>query len=130
MVSRYPACVRDFGVRKLGHEGALTFVAKPSAVSNVFKTLFYAAFFLFASVVNLCYDFFMKTPMIIQFYIHAAEEGGYTAEAVEYSIHTEGDTLDETVHNIQEAVECHFGEDEAKRSSFPIMVNFALPATV
>jgi len=70
----------------------------------------------------------MKLPNILQFVIQVAPEGGYTAEAVGYSIHTEGETLDETVQNINEAVECHFSEVETKKSSVPIMVNFALPS--
>lgn len=69
----------------------------------------------------------MKMPSILQFIIQTAEEGGYTAEAVGYSIFTEGETLDETVLNINEAVECHFGEEKIKKHSVPIMVNFALP---
>jgi predicted RNase H-like HicB family nuclease len=72
----------------------------------------------------------MKTPTILQFYIQATEEGGYTAHAVEYAIHTEGDTLDETVLNIKEAVLCHFEKESASKFSIPISVNFALPATV
>jgi predicted RNase H-like HicB family nuclease len=70
----------------------------------------------------------MKTSNIIQFFIQTAPEGGYTAQAVGYSIYTQGETLDETVQNIKEAVDCHFGEDSAKEFSTPIMVNFALPA--
>ena len=70
----------------------------------------------------------MKMPNILQFIIQTAPEGGYTAEAIGYSIHTEGNTLDETVGNINEAVECHFGEEEIRKHSVPIMVNFALPA--
>lgn len=66
----------------------------------------------------------MTIPTILQFSIQASEEGGYTAQAVGYSIYTEGETLDETVHNIQEAVLCHFGEEETKTSPVPIMVNF------
>lgn len=71
----------------------------------------------------------MKTSNIVQFSIEADPEGGYTAQAVGYSIYTQGETLDETVRNIQDAVECHFGDDEdvATRLSIPIMVNFALP---
>ncbi len=69
----------------------------------------------------------MKMPNIIQFFIQTSEGGGYTAEAIGYSIYTEGKTLDETVSNIKEAVECHFGEDEKSSRSLPIMVNFALP---
>lgn len=70
----------------------------------------------------------MKIPNILQFIIQTAEEGGYVAEAVGYSIHTEGETLDETVFNINEAVECHFSEEKTKKCSVPIMVNFTLPA--
>jgi len=71
---------------------------------------------------------YMKIPNFIQFFIQKAEEGGYTATAVGYSIYTEGETLDETVRNITEAVECHFGEDEVKSYNVPIMVNFAVPS--
>ena len=70
----------------------------------------------------------MKMPNVIQFFIQKDEESGYTAEAVGYSIYTQGETLDETVLNIKEAVECHFGEDDRKESSLPIMVNFAVPS--
>ena len=69
----------------------------------------------------------MKMPNVIQFFVEKEEEGGYTASAVGFSIHTEGTTLDETVQNIKEAVECHFGEDNIKRVSMPILVNFAVP---
>jgi predicted RNase H-like HicB family nuclease len=70
----------------------------------------------------------MKIANIIQFFIQVDPEGGYTAQAVGYSIYTQGETLDETVRNIKEAVECHFGENKTKGLSVPIMVNFALPA--
>ncbi len=50
----------------------------------------------------------MTTPNIIQFFIQTEPEGGYMAQAVGYSIYTQGETLDETVRNIKEAVECHF----------------------
>jgi len=69
----------------------------------------------------------MKNSNIVQFYIQIAPEGGYTAQAVGYSIYTQGETLDETVQNIKEAVECHFGEEKTKEFSTPVMVNFALP---
>ena len=69
----------------------------------------------------------MKMPNVLQFFIQNSSDGGYTASAVGYSIYTQGETLDETVLNIKEAVECHFGEDSVKTNSMPIMVNFALP---
>jgi predicted RNase H-like HicB family nuclease len=70
----------------------------------------------------------MKKPSILQFSIEDSEEGGYTAQAVGYSIYTQGETLDEIVSNIKEATECYFGEAEKNTNSVPIMVNFALPA--
>ena len=70
----------------------------------------------------------MKKPRILQFFIQDAEEGGYTAQAVGFSIYTQGETLDEVVQNIKEATECYFGETEKNTNPVPIMVNFALPA--
>ena len=37
-------------------------------------------------------------------------EGGYTASALGYGIHTQGESLEELRRNIREAVECHFDE--------------------
>ncbi len=37
-------------------------------------------------------------------------DGGYTASALGYGIHTEADTLEELRNNVREAVECHFDE--------------------
>ena len=37
-------------------------------------------------------------------------EGGYTASALGYAIHTQGDDIDELRANVKEAVECHFDE--------------------
>lgn len=48
----------------------------------------------------------------IIFLMEEALEGGYTARAIEESIFTEGDTLDETKKNIKESVECHFDADK------------------
>ena len=50
----------------------------------------------------------MKKPSVLQFMIHKAEEGGYYAEAVGYSIYSQGESIDETVANIRDAVKCHF----------------------
>ena len=70
----------------------------------------------------------MNIPYVIQFFIEKALEGGYTASAVGYSIYTQGETLDDTVHNIKEAVLCHFGEEKISANALPIMVNFAVPS--
>ena len=37
-------------------------------------------------------------------------DGGYSASALGYDIHTEGDTLEEVRTNIKEAVDCYFDE--------------------
>jgi len=39
-------------------------------------------------------------------------DGGYTASALGYGIHTEADTIDDLRHNVREAVECFFDENE------------------
>ncbi len=41
-------------------------------------------------------------------------DGGYSASALEFGIHTEGETIDEVRSNVREAVECHFDEGEAR----------------
>jgi predicted RNase H-like HicB family nuclease len=46
--------------------------------------------------------------MRIKVVIHEAEEGGFWAEVpVLPGCYSQGDTLDETVANIREAIECH-----------------------
>lgn len=37
-------------------------------------------------------------------------DGGYSASAVGYGIHTEGETVDEVRRNVREAVECYFDD--------------------
>lgn len=37
-------------------------------------------------------------------------DGGYTASALGYGIHTEGDSLEEIRRNVKEAVECYFDD--------------------
>ena len=46
------------------------------------------------------------------FLVESAPEGGYTARALGYSIYTEADTWDELKVAVQDAVRCHFDEDE------------------
>ena len=41
-------------------------------------------------------------------------DGGYSATALGYGIHTEGETLDEVRGNVREAVECYFDEPAAR----------------
>ena len=37
-------------------------------------------------------------------------DGGYSASALGFGIHTQADTLDELRRNIKEAIDCHFDE--------------------
>ena len=37
-------------------------------------------------------------------------DGGYTASALGYGIHTEGDSLEELRRNVREAVDCYFDD--------------------
>lgn len=37
-------------------------------------------------------------------------DGGYSASALGFGIHTQGDTLDELRDNVREAVGCHFDD--------------------
>jgi predicted RNase H-like HicB family nuclease len=70
----------------------------------------------------------MKGHRILQFVIEKEENGGYSAKALLFPIFTEGETLDEVVKNIYEAVDCHF--DDKKETIPPVLVNFELPALV
>jgi hypothetical protein len=51
----------------------------------------------------------------ILFLVDEADEGGYTARAVNESIFTEADTLDDLRRNVREAVECHFEDNKAPK---------------
>ena len=48
----------------------------------------------------------------IIFLIEEAPEGGYAARALGYSVFTEADTWDELKLAIQDAVTCHFDQDQ------------------
>jgi hypothetical protein len=43
------------------------------------------------------------------FLAQPAPEVGFTAAALDHSIFTEGETLEELRRNVREAVDCHFG---------------------
>ncbi len=51
----------------------------------------------------------------IIFLVEEADEGGYTARAVNESIFTEGESLDDIRRNIREAVECHFADGKSPK---------------
>ena len=49
-------------------------------------------------------------------------DGGYTASALGYGIHTEGDSLEELRRNVKEAVDCYF--DDTMRRPKLIRLHF------
>lgn len=51
----------------------------------------------------------------IIFVVENPDEGGYTAKALDHSIYTAGETLDELRENIKDAVRCHFDEKDRPR---------------
>lgn len=52
--------------------------------------------------------------------IHSGEQQGYVAECVEISVVTQGNTLDEVVNNLKEAVSLHLeGEDPSEFGLVP-----------
>lgn len=42
-------------------------------------------------------------------------DGGYSASAVGYGVHTQGETVPEVRRNVREAVECYFDEQPETR---------------
>ena len=60
--------------------------------------------------------------------IHSGEQQGYVAECVEISVVTQGNTLDEVVNNLKEAISLHLeGEDP---SEFGLVAKPSLQITV
>jgi hypothetical protein len=51
----------------------------------------------------------------ICFVVEEAPEGGFTARALGHSIFTQGETIEELKAMVQDAVRCHFDEDERPR---------------
>ena len=51
----------------------------------------------------------------ILFLVEEADEGGYTARAINDSIFTEANNMDELRSNVREAVECHFEDGRAPK---------------
>lgn len=54
-------------------------------------------------------------PSEIIFTVQESPEGGYEARALGYSIYTQGETFDELKAMVQDAVRCHFEEDDRPR---------------
>ena len=72
----------------------------------------------------------MQLQQTVKSFIRPGEQSGYVAECLEISVVTQGDTLDEVVKNLTEAVSLHLdGEDPAKFGLVPkpsILVTFEL----
>ncbi len=51
----------------------------------------------------------------IIFLVEDAPEGGYTAKALGAAIFTEGESYEELIKNIRDAVLCHFDEGKAPK---------------
>ena len=50
----------------------------------------------------------------IIFIVEEAPEGGYEARALDQSIFTDGDTIEELRQNVREAIHCHFETNSPK----------------
>ncbi|GAB1538984.1 hypothetical protein NUACC21_16490 [Scytonema sp. NUACC21] len=55
----------------------------------------------------------MELKQNIRAVIHPGEQHGYVAECLEVSVVTQGDTLDEVVHNLREAVALHLEDEDS-----------------
>ncbi len=51
-------------------------------------------------------------------------DGGFTASALGYGIHTQGDSLDELRRMVKDAVECYFDGAAESNSRFKYLFNF------
>ncbi|MGB3204967.1 MAG: type II toxin-antitoxin system HicB family antitoxin [Crinalium sp.] len=70
----------------------------------------------------------MELKNSIKAFIYLGEQRGYVAECLEVSVVTQGNTLDEVVDNLREAVALHLeGEDSAK---FGLVKNPSLIVTL
>jgi hypothetical protein len=49
------------------------------------------------------------------FAVQESPEGGYEARALGHSIFSQAETLEELKREVQDAVRCHFGEEERPR---------------
>ena len=47
-------------------------------------------------------------------------DGGYSASALGFGIHTQGDTMDELRRNVREAVDCYFDDAVARPAPNPV----------
>jgi len=63
----------------------------------------------------------MAQRYTIQAVIHPGDESGYVAECIDLAAVTQGQTLDETVHSLREALQLHLeNEDLAQMGLQPV----------
>ncbi len=71
---------------------------------------------------------------IVQYHISQGEDGYYVASGIDVPVVTQGKTLDELAHNIQEATELLFEDESPENFGFAghpsVMINFELPTLV
>ena len=64
--------------------------------------------------------------------IYVGEESGFVAECLDLPIVTQGQTLDEVIHNLRDALELHLEDEDLPSLGFsqhpPIVVNFEMAA--
>ena len=63
-----------------------------------------------------------STGTEIIFEVREADEGGFWAKALGESIFTQADTWEELKHNVREAVDCHFDDDQPKPPAIRLML--------
>jgi predicted RNase H-like HicB family nuclease len=67
----------------------------------------------------------------VKAHIYAGEQSGFIAECVEFPVVTQGQTLDETVHNLREALALHLEDEDLLALGFaskhpPLVVNYEM----
>jgi predicted RNase H-like HicB family nuclease len=64
--------------------------------------------------------------------IYVGEESGFVAECLDLPVVTQGQTLDEVVRNLREAIELHLEDEDLPTLGFsqnpPIVVNYEMAA--
>jgi predicted RNase H-like HicB family nuclease len=68
----------------------------------------------------------------IKAHIYVGEESGFVAECLDLPVVTQGQTLDEVVRNLREAIELHLEDEDLPTLGFsqnpPIVVNYEMAA--
>ncbi len=65
----------------------------------------------------------MKSEEEVIFLVEESEEGGYIAKGIIVSIFSEAETMEELKEAAQEAVRCHFEDDQPRLIRFRMVNN-------